>query len=444
MNKQRRRWIERIKTAGIVLLLILAVFLSNEIGLLSNMLAVTPLAGIVNRFQLMVTEHSESDSMKSAELNQVQILQPVAVMATGENGGRYGAFLDSDAVAAAYEKFSAALAEALGSAGTSTPVGMDVVIQDLKTNSVFIDFGWEHELSHIASWLGTRMTSSGANMEVRRICLSDYGDHVSLYYQANEQWYTCTTGLAGGTIQTRVQEFDANGAQFVWELGEDLSNIDPFFIVLEELPDIESISASNPVRNGNVAEEILELFEINHFVANTYPETDGTVVYVEGSKTLRISPEGTIVFRTASPEGLSLKSGTQGGVPEQISEIYSRLNSLIAPLIGDADFLYTGFQQGETEDTYVFNFDYHLNGLPIVLSGQRHAVQVQISDSSITYMSISLREYNIAMGKEKPMPIGLMLANCQAGGGGEPMLIYEDDGTSVEAYWTVRKTEDQE
>jgi hypothetical protein len=57
----------------------------------------------------------------------------------------------------------------------------------------------------------------------------------------------------------------------------------------------EALTAANPLLTVDGA-TLLSSFGMNALVANRYVESDGESVYVEGEKSLRITPDGQLLF----------------------------------------------------------------------------------------------------------------------------------------------------
>ena len=115
----------------------------------------------------------------------------------------------------AYERYSATLAEALGSSGEPEEISEEAWRSALNETGVFFDFYCDFQLSSLAIWLGTDISGSAAGHTARRICIYlDEGQVWLSYIRSRDRggFYRCSTSVS-------ASEFAARGADRVEPAG---------------------------------------------------------------------------------------------------------------------------------------------------------------------------------------------------------------------------------
>ena len=145
--------------------------------------------------------------------------EPMCIVVTPEEGVHDAALYSSRDLSDAYRAYSAALAEALGSAGEPVEVDAAAWERAISSSGVYFDYYTDCQLSSFAIWLGSEMTSSAAAHTARRLCLALEDGSVALYYMRARQgtWYRCDTELNYSELAGRVAESGPDGASFVFE-----------------------------------------------------------------------------------------------------------------------------------------------------------------------------------------------------------------------------------
>ena len=94
--------------------------------------------------------------------------EPMSIVVTPEDGIHDAAMYDSRALDEAYSRYSAALAEALGSAGEPEEVGENEWVSALHGPGVYFDYYTDCQLSSLAIWLGSEMNGGAAGHTARQ------------------------------------------------------------------------------------------------------------------------------------------------------------------------------------------------------------------------------------------------------------------------------------
>lgn len=182
--------------------------------------------------------------------------------------------------------------------------------------------------------------------------------------------------------------FDLN---FDKDLGDQKTILSPMIPVYSDPVEAEVIQASNPVfRDGEINQKavsgILDAFSINPGTVWRYTEADGSLVFVENTGILKISPDGLLTF-SATTGGIRLSGSTTSSAASDVAELVGKVNLgagcnadmyITSPLVADI--------------TPEFTFDYMVSGIPVRFNGIS-AVHATVRDGYITEYAQILRKY---------------------------------------------------
>lgn len=359
--------------------------------------------------------------------------EPLSMMLTPEAGAHCGIMYSEDELADAYERYSATLAEALGSSGEPQEISEQEWRAALGETGVFFDFYCDFQLSSLAIWLGTDISGSAAGHTARRICIYlDEGQVWLSYIRSRDSggFYRCSTSVSASEFAARVDESLPNGAEYAFELSPSYDALDPYTVLVQGTIRLDMLSSENSLRYAG-DEELFAAFGLNSLLASTYPESDGTQVSVEGEATLRLGSDGELKY------SLKLLEENETSLsPSDAIELTRRLiESTAGSCCGEArlrlSYVYCDSATGE----YTICYDYVYDGVPISLAGREHAAEIAVTGDRVTYASILFRSYEPTGGTETPLPARLAAALLQAEGGGELRLCYSDDLETVKTDW---------
>lgn len=423
----KRRLIETGKSALIVILAVTALILSIKVWLFP---------GVSNSDVFNGVLALQGQSTDSAGGGYTAAATPFCIVVTPVSGTHCALIYDDKAVAAAYERFSANLGEALGSAGEPEAISDAEWEAALSGCGVYFDFLSDQPLDALASWFDITASGGTALHTARRICLSVDSSGVSLYYvRAREGTaYRCSTKLSSADISGKLQGYLPDGSNFNFELESPFSLVDSCAVITPGLLSIPSVTAGNPVSSDAEDDEILASFGMNSILAVPYAETDGSEVFVEGETTLRIETNGTVIFgRTGHVEQAGSLTTAQA-----IETVRATCEKTLGRLCGSATLYLSYIWHNPDTDVYYIRFDYALNGLPVSFTDGASAAAFTLTGDVITSATMIFREYSTADTTEAPLPALQTAAAVQAAGGGEPVLSYTDDLTAVAVNWTIK------
>jgi len=156
------------------------------------------------------------------------------------------------------------------------------------------------------------------------------------------------------------------------------------------------LTATNPISSDGIyisreiINEILPIFRINPNTARSYPEVNGTLVFVENNGILKISPDGVLSYQSTDSNGFPLSVGdsyveTLGAVADFTDKVNSSCISsynlyLSSPLDSNSNTI---------------TFDYMSGGIPvnIDIKNFNHAITAEIKNGSLLRYTQVLRSY---------------------------------------------------
>lgn len=415
----RRKLIERGKTVLIILLVISAVLLLRESGYYTT---------VSNVFSPSLSPKPGADAADSVSSAPAR---PVRVVVSSEGNVRHAAEYDTSLVMSVYGSFSAAFGEALGSASAPVETTEAQFRKSLTSVGVTLDFYYPKQLGTLARGLGTG--SGGASSYYARfLSLDCSGDSAVLYFldSGDGSYYRCETGVVSSTIVSKMDAYKQNNAVFAFESGK-YDEIFPYTVILDPLPEVYALAASAFSEADFPLDALFSALGMNTYVMRQYAESDGTTVYVESGRTLRIRSDGSISFK--QPGAGSVPLG--GDVSEQIGNAEALIRATLGAYAGSAEIELSGVSQ--SGDRLTLTFDYSAAGIPVRLDGGGHAATVSISGGALTKLELRPRKYTLSADTVSVLPMEQACAIASAQGGGEPMLSYNDLGSSVECTWVV-------
>ncbi len=360
--------------------------------------------------------------------------EPMSIVVTPEDGIHDAAMYDSRALDEAYSRYSAALAEALGSAGEPEEVGESEWVSALHGPGVYFDYYTDCQLSSLAIWLGSEMNGGAAGHTARRLCLSLEGEEVTLYYyrvRGVSAAYRCSTGLSVTELTERIMESEPDGSRFVFELDEPLEKVDPYAVLVSGDIEVRTLAGENSLDAAD-SDALMSAFGLNSDLVSSYTEADGTGVYLEGTTTLRLGANGTVRF--TRPGATVTSAISPADAVQRAREVLEQTVGLVSG-VAELRLSYIFFDSASGE--YTLRFDYAVDGLPVSLAGRECAAEIRLAGPAVAYADIAFRSYSYTGGSERPLPARIAAALAEAGEGGEPRLEYMDGYGSVSADWVV-------
>ena len=410
MRDKARR--ERWKSAGIAVLALAALVMTVQLTGLPD--------AVRNRNAGTVAGTPATD--------RASLLRPYTAAVTLPDGTHCGAAWGGGCQEI-YERFSALLGEALGSAGAPGEVSAARWQAALSGPGVYFDFRGELPLALITEWLGAQIPDWEDPDSVGELALALENGKVRLYYRSGETLRSCDTALDGAVLAERLEEFPANGAVFAFEAGEDYALVEDTALLRGHRGALQSYAVRPTLQAGQDAAGLLTAFGMNSYMANSYGEADGADIYVEGTMSLRLSGDGTLRFWNTEPAAGELS-------PAGAAELAARtVQSALGESLGAAELRLWSLRYRETG--YVAEFCYVLDGVPVLRNGEPWAAQVEITGAGVARVELASLEFTASGGTEAPLRPELEAALVQRAGGGTRELWYQLWNGQLRADWVT-------
>lgn len=423
MEANKKRRLGRIQNLAIILLSISAVGLFTQTQLYNRGVGTSSyLSGL---FSHAKTDHSSDISSLTA------LAAPVRISVAGAYG-RY-ADIDLSTTDTAFSPLSTLLREAVGSAGTPrscSPEDFQAALESGQqyAKSVYFDFLSSLPLSVLAGFVDADW--SGGEISARRILIANDADGTNLYLWDGEQdCLLCTTAVSAADLDAVVSGYQLGGAYFAFEQKTSLS---PFSLLTAQLPTLPVLTASSAVSSTDT---LLTALSFNPHTKSRYTESSGTEVVMEGSRSVRINSDGTIVYQGGGSDMLYIAAaGALPTEPEAVLGASRLLSALRSGSAGGAALYLQSISRSGT--TTLLYFGYQFGGLPIRFSGGSFAAEVRLEGTAVSSITLRLRQYTATDAGSLLLP----LAQAQAIAGTYPKaelaLAYVDGGsTGVSAQW---------
>ena len=414
--REKKRLVELGKDLVILLLIASALLLGAR-------------SGVIERLRRNIDPSRETGGAVATNVSAAAV--PFAVAVVGENaGGRCGLTCGVARVGETYDRFSAALGEALGSSGEPEQITERQWRAALTGPGVYFDFLYDQPLSLLAVWLGTEIDGGAASHTARRICLSLEGEGLALYYIRARygEYYRCATALSSSTLSARLRENTANGALFAFEIDEN-TGVDPYVLLEPGIQSFARVTAANSLRDSTVLASLPGLFEFSS--VRSYSESDGTV-FVEGEATMRVTTGGTVNYRSKSG-GLAL--GAEDMSAQAAVEAARRLcQNGPGASCGAASLGLSSLRYEQESDTYYISFEYAVDGVPVRLT-EGAAAELTVSHGVLQEAVLRYRSYSAEAEAVRPLPREQALAAADAMGGSTLTLTYVDTMRGVSLQW---------
>ncbi len=365
------------------------------------------------------------------------VSDPVFILVTAEDSSHYAVKYDNETKRKLITQFLAYLGEALGSSGEPEELTSEQWQKVLSGSGVFFDYLYSQPLSVIASSLGYEINSGASQKTARRFFLGNSNGNLVLYFisEGDGKIYSCDTVSSFSSLKPKIAECPIGNAKFAFELGDEYAKLDPYFIFSNESGSLRAVTVSNPIREGIDSAALLGYFGMNGKTVSKYTETDGSEVYVDGEKSLRIESSGKVVFSATGSSGLLIS-----GNPEELSiaDTVSACGEIVRNSIGQtAGEGVTGLVDVSSvfsPSSCTVSFGYFVNGIPVTLPGGVSAAKFHISGGAITRAELYFRSYALSGGVINALPEKQATVIAQSHGG-EPVLTYEDKIGSVTCTW---------
>lgn len=427
MTKKNRSRINLLQNLTIVLLTLSSIFLYARSQFYS--LGLSPGGGELGRFTPSAPMAALPGDLHSA------MSIPLRIAVTGPYGRSSDLRMstsDPD-----FEPLGTLLNEVLGSAKAFSACSEEDFLGALTSgSSVYYDFGFPLPLSILSGLLGLPPQEDNVDLLARRLIVSTKEDEeVCLYLWDNEErWRKSVTALSPNALLDTVNLYELGGAAFAMDLDDPhIRSLSPLTIFPKgaETPDLPVLTASSAVSS---MDHLLSALNFNPRTNLRYLDADGAEVIIEGERSVRIGVGGTLNYQSGGEAMLFIRSRQQA---PSLWEAAAGVDHILNAMIGedsDAILALCGIRQTGRET--ILQFNYVIDGLPILFADGVPAAEVQLHDAVVSELKLRYRRYTPSSQSSLLLPLPQALAISAQRPGGELSLSYTDQGgETVSAEW---------
>ena len=411
-----KKLVDRLQNVALVVLTLSAVFLLLSFFHLRG--------GWTARFQTLLAVRPAAGGQEEASGVGELLAAPHIMVTSDSEYGRCGR-LYTPAGDALLEKMLPLFGEALGSADQVGAAADQTLRAGLGKSSLYLDLTVELPLEVVAAWLGERTVFDRA---VRAMALTTEGrDTAVLYLCGGEgEIFRYFTALPASAVEALTESVSPNGSLFAYET--NYAPLAPYTVLVREAEGLPQVRSELPATYSSY--RLLTALDFNAHTNSRYAEPGGTEVVMDGRRTLRIGPEGTVTYDSGEED-----AGGRGGALEALRAA----GRLAAALTGgvDASPLYLRRLE-EREDGYLVGFQYQVEGVPVRFPDEADALTVLVRGAGIAEFTCRCRTYGPEEEASVLLPPIMAAAIASLYPEGELSLGYVDSGSGrLHADWLV-------
>ncbi len=411
-----KKLVDRLQNVALVVLTLSAVFLLLSFFHLRG--------GWTARFQTLLAVRPAAGGQEEASGVGELLAAPHIMVTSDSEYGRCGR-LYTPAGDALLEQMLPLFGEALGSADQVGAAADQTLRAGLGKSSLYLDLTVELPLEVVAAWLGERTVFDRA---VRAMALTTEGrDTAVLYLCGGEgEIFRYFTALPASAVEALTESVSPNGSLFAYET--NYAPLAPYTVLVREAEGLPQVRSELPATYSSY--RLLTALDFNAHTNSRYAEPGGTEVVMDGRRTLRIGPEGTVTYDSGEED-----AGGRGGALEALRAA----GRLAAALTGgvDASPLYLRRLE-EREDGYLVGFQYQVEGVPVRFPDEADALTVLVRGAGIAEFTCRCRTYVPEEEASVLLPPIMAAAIASLYPEGELSLGYVDSGSGrLHADWLV-------
>ena len=316
--------------------------------------------------------------------------------------------------------------EALGSAADMSAVAGQTLQAALARPSLYLDLDTVLPQSVVAAWLGERMD---AERPVRSLVLSAEEDTADLYLICGEgEIMRYRTALPSAAVLEVAGDVSPNGCHFAYET--NYGPLAPYTVLVSELAPTPDLSAGLPP--GYSAFDLLSILGFNPYTTFRYTENSGVEVVEESPHTLRIGPDGTVVYLGSEDvidEMYRLPDRDERAPEVNALAAAKHIADVLTEGTGASPLTLTGVES--MDDGFRVTFAYEAEGVPIHLRSGEDALEVITSGETVTSFIYHCRSYMPLETRGELMPPEMAVAIASLHPGAGLSVGYVDGGGDV-------------
>lgn len=405
-------WIEAGKNLLIVVLMLLAV--------LQTLYIISPgpfseLPGIRRLFEALDPK-SGVTALPVQEAQVQEAVRPTALSIKTENG-RTSWQNSFQATDSAYESLGRWLGEALGTAGTIEEISDQDWLDALAATGICYHFPGQVPVSALAQWLGADWSqgSTGRTAQDYVVCILE--DAVVLCFRDEGACWSAACLVSASALTQALEDYGGDGSLFAFEGVETYPQLEQ--TASAALITLSGLTVSQvQVQTDFSIEELAVTLGFNPYAETGYTASDGSRVFTDSGKRLRIS--GTQISCT----GTDLAHAADSSDSALTESARCLLENLTESVRGDARLVITDFDR--SGDTATLTFSYLVDGIRVALSRQE-AARLTFSGTSLISLELAVRRFCVTDQTELVMSAMQAAALLEPGQGLE--LVYGETGS---------------
>ena len=410
----KKQLVNHLQNLALVLLTLSALFLLTRLPLFHGSWAA--------QVQTLLTSRPAGGEEPSAGLPS---FSSVHLMVTGE--GKYGRcaqlYVPSDA--SQLQQVLPLFQEALGSAADAGAAADKTLRDALDGQGLYLDLTVELPLAAVAAWLGE---NTDLDRPVRSMALTIGEEETAMLYLRSQAGdiHRCSTALPVSAVEAVCALFSPNGGGFAYET--NYAPLSPYTVLPAETARLPNLQGELPA--GYSAYNLLTALDFNAHTLSRYKETSsGAEVVEESPRSLRISPDGAVSFRSQGAVSSSLYQVSSSGdapSPAEALAAAGRLAAALAEGTGASPVYLKALEK--TETGCVVRFRYQAEGVPVLFPDETDALTVTITGSAITAFTYRCRCYTLLEDAAPLLPSDMAQAVASLYPNAELSIGYVDDG----------------
>lgn len=368
----------------------------------------------------------------------INTLQPIHIAV--RSSGMCSGWLNETTGGEVFEDFAPLLSEALGSASNAAAVDAAEFRRALENDSIYYDFTASLPLPLIRQWLGS--SGSSPRYSARSLLLSSLQDATAALYAWDPEqnaYYRWDTTVPSDSLLNTAERHSGSALEFAFLQEAPYHTLTPYTLMAQDRVSLYDLSAKTAAAED--ANALLTALEFNVHSHSRYPESNGTEVVVQGMRTLRFVPDGTVLY-SGGDDGVSLLSVEHRGEEATLTECTDAAWRAASTLLRDqtgAATLYLSSASSDESGSATLQFGYLVNGYPVVFP-EDYAVQIQIENNVITAFTLHLRSYTVSDQSRTLLPsLQAVAAARDSDTSRELFCGYYDDGSDTLAPGWLRR-----
>lgn len=301
----------------------------------------------------------------------------------------YGRYVDT-AVSSADEAFAVPgglLADALSSLSDLSTCDKADFLSALSGPSMYYEVDGALPLSILAGICGTETSQSLSSVHRALLCAD--GGSLALYLMESDgSCYRGSTSLDSGELSQLIDRYVLGGGFFALDLGKDFAALDPLTLFPSEQASLPVLTAASSLSD---TDSLLTGLGFNPHTESRYTETGGAEVIVAGNRTLRIRPDGQLLYQSGSDPALGIFSSEDTPTAEEAAAGTCQLLASLLKSVDGGSLALTHLEQSGSRTT--LEFEYLVNGVTVHFDDGAPAARVQLSGSTVDTLSLRVRQY---------------------------------------------------